>query len=383
MTAPDRPARFLIVTWAGGGNVPPALNLGTRLTRDGNVVQILGAPSTEAAARAAGLSFTPFRSVPDLPRGRRLDDDWDLVDQMLNGDGVSRDAIDVARAVRPDVLVVDCMMGAALATGEYLGLPVAVLVHVLYRPFVDDWGRHVVGLDEPRRRLGLQPVRSVAEMLGRTAAALALTPADLDDPGGGRLATNVAYVGPILSPDRPVAVTDDASTDPLVLLSLSTTEQGQRGALPSILDAFERLPNVRGLLTLGGVLPAGDITAPPNVAVRDFVPHEAVLPRAAAVVSHGGLSTITTALAFGVPLVCIPQGREQPLNAARVQASGAGRNVPADASPSELADAIVDVLTDPSYGERARAFAGMIREAGAGSEATGRVERLVRLAACR
>jgi UDP:flavonoid glycosyltransferase YjiC (YdhE family) len=376
---PDRPGRFLIVTWAGGGNVPPALNLGTRLARDGNVVRVLGTRSIAPAAFAAGVPFAPFRSVPEIPTGVRLDDDWDLVDRLLNGDAVSQDLIDEAKTLRPDVLVADCMMGAALAAGERLGLPTAVLVHVLYRPFVEDWGKQVVGLEAPRKSLGLEPVGSVGELLDRTAAVLALTPSGLDEPVlSGRLPMNVVYVGPIQSADRPAAMPEEGSTDPLVLISLSTTEQGQRGALPSILHAFERLPNVRGLLTLGGVVHASGVKAPPNVQVRDFVPHEAVLPGAAAVVCHGGLSTITSALTFGVPLVCIPQGREQPLNAARVEACGAGRNVPADTPPPQLADAIRDVLTDSRYRESASRFAEVIRATGAGAQATGMVERLVR-----
>jgi hypothetical protein len=34
----SRPARFLIITWPGGGNVPPALALGTWLMSAGHDV---------------------------------------------------------------------------------------------------------------------------------------------------------------------------------------------------------------------------------------------------------------------------------------------------------------------------------------------------------
>ena len=107
---------------------------------------------------------------------------------------------------------------------------------------------------------------------------------------------------------------------PWVLLSLSTTQQGQAAALPRMLDAVAALP-VRVLLTLGGALPPSAVDAPPNVTVRGFVPHEQLLPHMAAVIFHDGLSTITAALTAGVPLVCIPQGRDQPDNAQRVAAA--------------------------------------------------------------
>ena len=99
--------------------------------------------------------------------------------------------------------------------------------------------------------------------------------------------------------------------------------QGQAKALPAMLDAIAALP-VRVLLTLGGVLPLSPVDPPPNVTVRGFVPHDLVLPHMAAVISHGGLSTITAALTAGVPLLCIPQGRDQSDNAERVAASGSG-----------------------------------------------------------
>ena len=88
-------------------------------------------------------------------------------------------------------------------------------------------------------------------------------------------------------------------------------------------------------LTLGGVLPSSTVDAPANVTVREFLPHDQVLPHMTAVISHGGLSTITAALAAGVPLLCIPQGRDQPHNAERVATIGAGRAVATNASAAE------------------------------------------------
>jgi UDP:flavonoid glycosyltransferase YjiC (YdhE family) len=118
---------------------------------------------------------------------------------------------------------------------------------------------------------------------------------------------------------------------------------------------------VRGLLTLGGVLPPQSVTVPANVTARGHLPHDAVLPRMSAVLTHAGLSTITTALAFGVPLVCLAQGREQPLNAARVESVGAGRSLLADSSSAAVAAALRDVLANRSIRDAAARFASMDR----------------------
>jgi UDP:flavonoid glycosyltransferase YjiC (YdhE family) len=52
--------------------------------------------------------------------------------------------------------------------------------------------------------------------------------------------------------------------DPWVLLSFSTTLQGQATAIPPILEAVATMP-VRVLLTLADVLPTETFEVPPNV----------------------------------------------------------------------------------------------------------------------
>jgi MGT family glycosyltransferase len=131
------------------------------------------------------------------------------------------------------------------------------------------------------------------------------------------------------------------------------------------------------LLTLGGVLAPESVEVPANVVVRGNIPHEAVLPHVAAVVTHGGMSTVATALAAGVPLVCVPQGRDQPLNAMRVVEVRAGRTVAPDAPPGELATAVQTVLADTQYRSAAQAFASRTAELGNGRKATEMVEALV------
>ena len=41
-------------------------------------------------------------------------------------------------------------------------------------------------------------------------------------------------------------------------------------------------------------------------------------------VTHAGLGSVAGAMTFGVPLVCMPVERDQPLNAQRVTDLGAG-----------------------------------------------------------
>jgi UDP:flavonoid glycosyltransferase YjiC (YdhE family) len=95
------------------------------------------------------------------------------------------------------------------------------------------------------------------------------------------------------------------------------------------------------------------------VLVERFVPQRALLPRAAAVVSHAGSGTVVSALACGVPLVLLPMGADQPWNADRCEALGVGRVLdPLTVSPAEAAAAVDDVLTVPGY----RMAAGVLQK---------------------
>jgi UDP:flavonoid glycosyltransferase YjiC (YdhE family) len=358
------PTRFLIVSWDGGGNVPPAIHLGARLVGAGHQVRLLGWDSMATRAAAAGVEFATYPSVPPWPRHLMFEDGWaDRVLPALDGPATRDDILLEAKDFAPDVMVVDCMMDAGYEAASQLGLPTAVLVHLLYSRYGTADGDEEISAER-------------APFLDGAGAVLALVPPGFDAPR--TLPANTAYVGPINDP-RPIEPLDPRDADllarpgdPWVLLSLSTTLQGQAALLPLLLDAVAGLP-IRVLLTLGGVLPVSAVEAPANVTVRGYVPHDLVLPRMAAVVSHGGLSTITAALTAGVPLVCVPQGRDQFDNAERVLAAGVGRVVAVDAPAAEIAMALRGLLADVDAARAARRFSDVIAELGGGERATSQV----------
>lgn len=145
---------------------------------------------------------------------------------------------------------------------------------------------------------------------------------------------------------------------PLVVVSLSTTFMEQRALATRILTALGTMP-VRVLFTLGPALRLDHAALAGNIVTADFVPHAAVMPHASAVVTHAGLGTIAAALSAGVPLVCMPAGRDQGDNAVRVVQAGAGVRVSQTASPAKIRAAVERTLTDPAL----RAGAKRMQEA--------------------
>jgi len=119
------------------------------------------------------------------------------------------------------------------------------------------------------------------------------------------------------------------------------------------------------LLLLGGWAGLGEGFAADDVLTCPELPLPAVLPRACAIVHHGGSGTTITAARAGVPQVLVPHFLDQPYWAMRVQALGIGsRPVPSRRlSSSSLAAALREAL-EPGTCERARALATRIRTDG-------------------
>ena len=133
------------------------------------------------------------------------------------------------------------------------------------------------------------------------------------------------------------------------------------------LAAVAGLP-ARVLLTTGTDDGRFDASGP-HVHVEQWVPQADVLGHAHAVVCHGGAGTTLGALAAGVPLVITPLFADQPHNARRVAAVGAGLVVEPDepgamrsaVDPATLREAIEAVLADGAYARSAGAIAEEIR----------------------
>lgn len=339
----------LLVARDGGGTAAVEIRVARRLVARGHRVRVAGPP--DVAGLASGLDFRPLDDTSPTPLAEHL------VDRL---DGA-------------DIVVADCMLYGALVAATVRGVPSAALMPTVYLAdklvgsavaAQPHWVRVREGINDTRRRFGLPAVDSVADQILAADRVLVLTSRAFDLPEVHPPAT-VVYVGPQVedpAPDawRPPAWPAPWATAPLVLVSLSTSDQDQAGLLRRLLAALARLP-VRALVTLGPAVDGGSFDPPDNAVLARFVPHPAVLPHAALVVTHAGHGTVISALRAGVPLVCVPMGRDQYDVADRVRRHGAGVALPADAEVSVLAAGIRDVLTEPRYADAARRLATAIR----------------------
>lgn len=144
-----------------------------------------------------------------------------------------------------------------------------------------------------------------------------------------------------------------------IYLTLGTVTNQAPQVFRTILDACARRP-VNVVVTTGpGVDPADVAGGRRNVLAVPYLSQALVLPRCVAVVSHGGAGTMFGALGHGLPQLCLPQGTDQPANAAAVARAGAGVVLaPEQVEVETVAAALDHVLDDPAIrvaAERLRA----------------------------
>jgi UDP:flavonoid glycosyltransferase YjiC (YdhE family) len=114
---------------------------------------------------------------------------------------------------------------------------------------------------------------------------------------------------------------------PLVLVARSTVYQKDGHLIQATLDALGGGP--MSVVATSTSREPGRYRAGGNTAVHRFVPHRAVLSRAACVVGTATMGLTQKALLAGVPVCAVPIGRDQWEVASRVEACGAGVRLPA------------------------------------------------------
>jgi UDP:flavonoid glycosyltransferase YjiC (YdhE family) len=402
--------RILAAMFQGGGNIPLLLPIMARLVERGHKVRIIAGPGIRRSRlpvsahliegiTQSGASLVPFRELNAPPVGGNppitgIIGNWvptpftgipSEAQTALWAPAWADNVVGALQDGQADLLVADFYLLGALVAAEAAGIPSVALMHTVsigpvpgVPPYGTGWlpARTPVGhlrdalgrialrrlhrrnslpaLNAVRAGFGLRPLWSTFEQYDRASRVLMLVSSSFDFPG--RFSANTVHIGTPNAGADMVGWTSPWTPEkerPLVLIALSTLNQGQEALLQNILRGIADL-RIRALVTLGPSLNPARFAAPPNAVVIPFAPHAAVLPHVDAVVTQCGLGTLTKALLHGVPIVCLPLVGDQPDNAARVVARGAGIRLERNALPVEIARAIEQVLENQSFRIAAR-----------------------------
>lgn len=377
--------RVLVATTAGAGHFGPMVPFATALRDAGHDVVVAAPASFAAGVARAGFVHRPFADAPAEAlgavfaglRGLSPDEGNTIVVRDVFGRMDARAAMPALKAMveewRPDLILRDTAEIASYVVAQGAGIP-SVEVAVGLALFDE---RFVPVLEAPLGELGAKG--GVAELL--SAPRLSLLPELLEDPNAtGSSRTRRFRDVEDAGPDEPLPDWWAGASDPLVYVTFGSVAAGL-GLFPTLyrqaLTALSDLP-VRVLVTIGD---AGDPAmlepVAPSVHVEKWWPQQRVMPHADAIVGHGGFGTTLMGLAAGVPMVVLPLFADQPFNAARVAALGAGIALEGGASAvGELNGALRRVLADDSFRRNAGRVAQEIDRLPPVSEAVPYLESL-------
>ena len=404
---------FLFANVDAGGSVPTFATAIRRLRARGHTVRVLIDESARADMEAAGATVIPWAEAPNR-RNRSIEEDpvkdWEptepggdlmrVLDSITIGPAAAyaTDTVNEVRRKPADVVVsLDLLFGPVIGA-RAVGVPVVSLAtqFSLFVPipgvppagpgllpattdaekaqaegvagwFVDRVNERLPALNGARVRFGLPPLADGMAQAREADLLLVGTSSAYDFPAHS-LPHKLSYVGPLLDPpawaqaqawQSPWA--SDASR-PLILVGMSSTFQNQGPTIQAVLDAASDL-GVRVLVTLGPGFDGADLRLPSNAVVVASAPHDQVMQQVAVVVTHCGHGTVMRALANGLPMLCLPMGRDQNDNAARVAARGAGLRLARDADAGALRAALVRLLAEPSFAASAKALGHAIAQA--------------------
>ncbi len=352
-------SNILFVTWDGGGNVPPAAALAHELVRRGHDVRVLGHASQEDAITAEGLRFVPPRHARGFARYTPL-----VMMSVFADRGMGRDLLEAVAAQPAELVVVDSLMFGAMDAARRTGLRYAVLEHMYDAAYRKGILGGPMGMNLRLRRLA--PRRA----LDAAGLRLVTTLAELDPVAG----PNVRQVGPL----APWAHRQPG--DPTLVLSLSTFGYpGMTATMQKLIDAAAGL-GVRVLVSSGPEIDPADLRVPPGVEVHRWLRHADVLPRATALVTHGGHGSVMTGLAHDLPQLVVPMDQltDQPVVGRSIEAAGAGRMLRRCASVDEIRTALAALVADGPHRSAAARLGAAVRATDATRDGAEALEELIR-----
>ena len=219
------------------------------------------------------------------------------------------------------------------------------------------------GLNVQRAAMGLGPVTDVRSHVITDRPLLAADPTLAPWPSTAEL--DVVQTGAWLMPDHR-ALSDELenfldSGDPPILFGFGSILMPRTSGPTMIAGA--RALGYRAIVLRGwaNLAPSNDSADWLSLGETNL---QALLPRVAAIVHHGGSGTTTQAMRAGTPQVVIPHAYDQPYYAERVAALGIGTAHPtSEPTPESLAEALHTILGAPVRA-RAQGLATAVRTDG-------------------
>jgi MGT family glycosyltransferase len=401
-------AKALFLSLPLHGHVNPSLPLVRELAERGDEVVYFANARFAARITEAGGRYEPYRDaflsgLSTLPE-RTEEIVWLLMQATQR---VLETELDAFRAAAPDYIITDSVAPWGQWTAKLLGLPVVTSIPTLavnrsvmrfglahgVRPkslgrFLSKL-RHMFKAGRLQRRLRhLHRVDGPGVMdslTGHSGLNIVYTSRHFQ-PCAETFDDRFLFIGPMTSRAETAFAFPwdrvDASareTSAIVYISLGTLFNTDAAFYHACFEAFADA-NVTVILAIGtNVSIDGLGHVPKNFVVAAQAPQLAVLRRARAFVTHGGMNSVSESLFYGVPMVVAPQMGEQAIIGQRVAQLGAGICLAKEpATAIRLRDSVRRLLTDDNFRRQADTIRRSFLDAGGAPRAADAIRAFTR-----
>ncbi|MDZ4656245.1 MAG: glycosyltransferase [Bythopirellula sp.] len=411
-------ATFLITALGSYGDVHPMVGLGAALQARGHRAAIISNPHFQSLIESMGLEFLPLGTAEQYHELAHHPDLWNpmkgpLLIMRLMAQSLRElyDIIDANVIAGETVLGAHCLDFASRIHHDKHGTPLASIFfapmglrsfhqspqmfRMLMQPWLPKWFRrfqfwladkfvdYLVArqINALRQDLGLSAVKRVLhEWYFSPQMVLGLFPSWFGPPQPDwPLNTHVTgfplwdeAASAKLSPQLSEFL--KAGSPPLVFAPGSANTDAA-WFFNAAAEACQKLGR-RGILLsrYSAHIPQ---SLPPSVIHCEFVPFSQLLPRAAALVHHGGIGTCAQGLAAGVPQIVMPMAYDQLDNASRLKRLGVADSLsPKNFTGTNLTHVLGKLLATPSVQERAQHWSAEVKSQDALTETCVELEKL-------
>lgn len=282
------------------------------------------------------------------------------------------DVLRQVRALRPDLIVYEPTSFVAPLVGAAMGIPAV---------------RHVLGVDVIYMARNIVPpiLQPLAERLGVGEVDI-LGLATIDNcPPSMQLPSRVTRIRTQFVPYNGWGAMPDWLLEPSpprrvgVSWGLCASGRGRGFLVPELVKALSDL-DVEVVVTLSAAdrknLPEDGL---PGARVVESLPLHMLMPSCEVMLHQSGISTMLTALSYGVPQLVFPQMPDELMESRPLIAAGAGIAVPPEADLNTIAERTAELVTNPSYREAARRLREEIRQQPSPTETVKELEAFARV----
>ncbi|WP_025686176.1 macrolide family glycosyltransferase [Paenibacillus maysiensis] len=231
-------------------------------------------------------------------------------------------------------------------------------------------------LHHMKERFGVAP-KHVFQFMNNSGALNVVYTSRYFQPDADRLGEENLFIGPSF-PERKGEHSfplDVLQNNKVLYISMGTVLDHVEDFFNTCIEAFA---DFEGIVVIAAGEKA-DFTkinpAPEHFIISPYVPQLEVLRHSDVFITHGGMNSVNEGIHFNVPLVVLPQDKDQPMVAQRLTELQAGYRITKDhINVQSLREAVREVVSNAAYKEGVQKINDSFQQSGGTEEALAKID---------